>query len=406
MTSNMIDQSSNPDNEYDLLCQVLPETLVNAAEVCSLPHSISNELGYKILHDFAHLNGTARAIWAEVRNLPFVYPYEEEGWRFYDAARSYFICRLEKRNGTFTNLNQYLKSYYESELQHVKIKTAPRARELEWRIIYHLAPITPEAAIERLRIFGEHAAQSNRIADMKGVVDLFEEQECWLSSYKVERTYFEGRYAYAKNNYQVAEKKFRLVWEQGKADEMKAIAGHLLGRILESRSAKQWLIEAESLYRESLKILKDIGDRRGVAMVLNSLGGVLVKVGGQARLEEAESLYRESLKIGRELGLVRHIAMVLNSLGGVLVKVGGQARLEEAESLYRESLVILKDIGDRRGVAMVSFRFSVICEDVGDYQKACEYLEKTIEIEKTLGNQRFLKRNIQRLEKLRNLCKK
>lgn len=381
MSSNMMNQTANQRKEFDFLCQVLPENLVKAAEVCSLPHTVNNELGYKILHDFAGLNGTAKAIWAEVKNLPFVYPYEEEGWRFDDTARIYFKDRLEKRNGTFTELNQYLKSYYENELQREQIKTVPHARELEWRVTYHLAPVEPEAAIERLKKFGERAAQGNRISDMKGVIDLLEEQKHWLSTYRIERAYFEGRYEYSKKNYISAEKKFRLVWEQGKADEIKAIAGHLLGHILQGRNTAACLTAAEKLFRESLKILKDIGDQRGVAMVLNSLGGILQRKGS---FDKAIDVFQKSYAILEELGDQHGQAMVLNSQGGVLQRKG---KFDEAIDEFNKSYAILVELKDQRGQAIVLNSLGGVLQRKRKFDEAIKAFTESYVLRIALGDQ-------------------
>ncbi|HXO19876.1 MAG TPA: tetratricopeptide repeat protein [Thermoanaerobaculia bacterium] len=377
--------------EYDLLCEALPAPIVQAAELCALPHFVDDQVAYQILHDFANLNGTARRTWAEVKRLPFVYPYEQGRWRFIDAARIHFSSRLEQNNGMYLSLHQYLVEKLEEQRRQVEDVSAPEARELEWRIAYHLAPFHPERAVERLIAFGESAAQAHQLADVRGVIDLFEEQKRWLSGFRIERAYFEGRYAYALQNYPIAEDRFAFVWEHGRPDLMKAISGHLLGRILESRGGRSRQEEAERLYGESLRLLRSIGDRRGVAMVLNSLGGVLVALGGRSRQQEAERLYRESLRIGRELGLQRNVAMVLNSLGVVLVALGGHSRQEEAEGFYRESLRIGRELGLQRHVAMVLNSLGGVLVALGGrsrQQEAEDLYHGSLKLLRSIGDRR------------------
>jgi tetratricopeptide (TPR) repeat protein len=378
--------------EYELLCEALPAPVVQAVELCALPHFVDDQLAYQILHDFANLNGTARRIWAEVKHLPFVYPYEQ-GWRFVDTARTYFSSRLEQNDGRYLSLHQYLVDKLEARRSKVEDESAPDARELEWRIAYHLAPVRPEEAVGRLIAFGEDAAQANQLSDVKGVIDLFQEQNRWLAGYRVERAYFEGRYAYANKNYSVAEDRFAFVWEHGKPDLLKAISGHLWGRILEHRGGRSRQVEAERLYRESLRIGQDLGLQRHVAMVLNSLGGVLVDLGGRSRQDEAERLYRESLKIPRDIGDRRGVAMILNSLGGVLVALGGRSRLEEAEHLYRESLKISLHLDDRRSEAMVLNSLGGVLVDLGGrsrLEEAERLYRESLRIGQELGLQRHL----------------
>ena len=127
------------------------------------------------------------------------------------------------------DLHGFLKEYYEDFRKRTEDQNTPRVRELEWNVAYHLAPLDPPAAVERLLEFVENAAVASRLADVRGVLDLFEEQTQWLKPFEVERAYFQGRYAYARSDYDVAEDRFKLVWEKSEPSRIKAIAGHLLG---------------------------------------------------------------------------------------------------------------------------------------------------------------------------------
>jgi tetratricopeptide (TPR) repeat protein len=136
-------------------------------------------------------------------------------------------------------------------------------------------------------------------------------------------------------------------------------------------------------------------------MVHNSLGGVLVRLGGRDRLEEAEKHFRDSLKSLQDVGDRRGVAMVHNSLGGVLVRLGGRDQLQEAEQHFRDSLKSLQDVGDRRGVAMVMNGFANLAEAKNDIEEACKYLEEVVSINEELGDKRFADSARKRLEELR-----
>ena len=385
------DRTANPGAEYDLLCRELPAPLVQAIELCALPHMLDNTLGYQIIHEFANLNGAAQSVWAELKQLPFVYPYEEDQWRFAQPARTHFISRLEQHGEVHLELHGYLKDYFSAEHERIRQADSPQARELEWRVAYHLAPVAPEEAVERLRDFGEKAVRSNRLADVKSVLDVFAEQNRWLSAYEVERAYFEGRYAYAKHNYDFAENRFDLVWRQSKDDNIKAIAGHLLGVIWARRSEHQWLVRSEEVMRESLELLQSLGDRHGEAMVLNSLGDVLVDMGGRTRQEEAEQHYRRSLELSQSLGDRRSEAIILNSLGGVLVDMSGRARQEEAEQHYRRSLELRQSLGDRHGEAMILNSLGSVLVNLGGrarQEEAEQHYRRSLELLHSLGDRR------------------
>ena len=78
-------------NQFEHLCQVLPDRVVRAAELCSVPHGLEDELGERMINDLLGLNGHSRSTWVEVKMLPFVYPYEGSQWRFSGQARGVLL---------------------------------------------------------------------------------------------------------------------------------------------------------------------------------------------------------------------------------------------------------------------------------------------------------------------------
>jgi len=352
---------SNKNVEFDKLCQALPNSVLTAAELCALPHSLNDTLAYKIIHDFGNFNGTTRSIWAEIKQQPFVYPYEKGGWRFNERARAYFISRLEQQNGTFLKLHDYLKTYFETERLQMSQYDCPHGRELEWRAAYHLAPLSPEEAVKKISDIGENAAHAYRLADMKSVIDLFEEQKRWLAPYQLERTYFEGRYAYANHDYGTAEKRFKFIWENCKSNEIKIISGHLLGIIWKRSGKRHSLKNAETLLLECLELCILTNRQFQQAQVQNSLGSVLVTVGGFIRLLEAEKYFQDSLTVFRNFGDKRGIAISLNNLGNVYLKLGEIQQLdavrkddfEKAKNYFQDSLTLIRNVGNKRGIAIV-----------------------------------------------------
>ena len=80
-------------------------------------------------------------------------------------------------------------------------------------------------------------------------------------------------------------------------------------------------------------------------MVLNSLGGVLQRMG---RFDEAEVAFKRSLAISEQLEDQRSLAMVLNSLGGVMQRL---SRFDEAEDAFKRSYDLLVEREDLRGQA-------------------------------------------------------
>ena len=96
---------------------------------------------------------------------------------------------------------------------------------------------------------------------------------------------------------------------------------------------------------ESLAIQKQLGNHKGVASSLNSLG-LIAKDRGD--LAAADQMFAHSLAIKREQGDVRGIAMSLNNLG-VTARLAD--RLVEAKAHYAESAELLRTLGDQRAMA-------------------------------------------------------
>jgi tetratricopeptide (TPR) repeat protein len=170
------------------------------------------------------------------------------------------------------------------------------------------------------------------------------------------------------------EQLLRLCSEGAKSSGSKrqhAAFSHNYAFALQQRGA---LDEAERLYRESLGIEREVGDKPGVAKSLHQLGMVAQLRGDPA---EAERLYRESLMIEREVGDRPGEGESLHQLGMVAQDRGG---LGEAERLDRESLAIAQEVGDRRGEATSLAQLGLLAEAQGDLSLAVERTQQAATI--------------------------
>ena len=61
-----------------------------------------------------------------------------------------------------------------------------------------------------------------------------------------------------------------------------------------------WVCEAERLYRESLAIKREIGDRQGESGSLINLGIIMNSKG---QYDEKHRMYTEAVRIRREIGM-------------------------------------------------------------------------------------------------------
>jgi tetratricopeptide (TPR) repeat protein len=176
-----------------------------------------------------------------------------------------------------------------------------------------------------------------------------------------------GRVAEAQGNWSEAETVYReslairrqlLERLGGSPEALRDVSVSLdnVGRVAEAQG--NWS-EAETVYRESLAIRRQLLERLGgspealrdVSVSLDNVGRVAQAQGGWS---EAETVYRESLAIRRQLlerlggspEALRDVSVSLNNVGRV---AEAQGNWSEAETVYRESLAISRQLLERLG---------------------------------------------------------
>ena len=137
---------------------------------------------------------------------------------------------------------------------------------------------------------------------------------------------------------------------------------------------------ARARHEESLAIVRELGDRSGIARSLNNLGNVLHDEGNHA---SARARYEESLAIRRQLGDRRGMASSLNNLAQIAFYQGDYPA---ARALNEESLAIKRQLGDRRGIAFSLHNLGSVAFDQGDYPAARALNEECVAIMRELGD--------------------
>ncbi|MFL5734305.1 MAG: ATP-binding protein, partial [Chloroflexia bacterium] len=137
---------------------------------------------------------------------------------------------------------------------------------------------------------------------------------------------------------------------------------------------------ARPLFEESLAIWRELGDKHGVANMLNNLGIVALPLGNYA---EAYALHEESLGIYRELGDKWSIALALANLGLVALNRGN---FGEAGNLLRESLEIRRGLGDQQSTAQSLNNLGTVLRCQGEYEAAYNLHEESLGIFRELGD--------------------
>ena len=118
---------------------------------------------------------------------------------------------------------------------------------------------------------------------------------------------------------------------------------------------------AVSLYERSTEQWRELGDDRGLSLILQNLGIAHARAG---RLERAVALLRESVDMARRAGDPSHTASALRTLGRMLLQHDGDdaAVLE----LLHESLVLSRDLADRPGIVETLETLAAVAGRRGD----------------------------------------
>ena len=97
---------------------------------------------------------------------------------------------------------------------------------------------------------------------------------------------------------------------------------------------------------------------------LHSLGMIAAR---QGDYESGQRLLEESLVLERELGDRRGLAYLLNSMGQVVL---AQGDYDTVRKLLEESLALLRELGDKFGIAGVFYILGNLARTQGDFIEA------------------------------------
>ncbi|MEM8532279.1 MAG: tetratricopeptide repeat protein [Chloroflexota bacterium] len=137
-----------------------------------------------------------------------------------------------------------------------------------------------------------------------------------------------------------------LTQDDGRTPAYRAKALHGAANIAYWRGDTAW---ATSLHQEGLHLSRQIDNRAGIALALNSLG---ILASAQGDYLQALTLYREGLAIQRELGDTAGVAMTLHNAADV---ARYQGEYDEAADLFEESLTARRASGHPQGIALALY---------------------------------------------------
>jgi eukaryotic-like serine/threonine-protein kinase len=139
-------------------------------------------------------------------------------------------------------------------------------------------------------------------------------------------------------------------------------------------------VEAQSLLEQSLEISRQLGSQLSIRQSLNNLANVVWERGDP---ERALLLHRQALSLSRELGDKVRESTSLNNIAGLLIL---QGKLEETRRTYEESLRLSNEIGDREGVGMALGNIADTLTRMGDLAPAKKRAEAALTTDRQVGN--------------------
>ena len=138
--------------------------------------------------------------------------------------------------------------------------------------------------------------------------------------------------------------------------------------------------EAIKNFQESLKLSKELKDKKGEAIALNNIGRMYKS---NWQLDEALSYYNESFDICKELKDTTRMATSLTNIGNVY---NTRYKLDEALTYYLKSIKLSKAIKDEASEALTYINLGHNYTMRKDYDKAINYLNKSVSISENIGN--------------------
>ena len=202
-----------------------------------------------------------------------------------------------------------------------------------------------------------------------------EERRRALARLLARRGAFLGYLGTAREARELLSESIRLLRESGDRAEQAFALGYLSNI---ARAAGEY-DDSHAFASESLELYRAVGDRAGMARALNGLGAVAQM---RADYAEAQRRYRDSVALYRDIGAVGELWQPLNNLGAIASLSGDY---EEARRLLEENLAYARERQNLRGVCYLLHNLGVVASKAGDDDGAEPFLRESAELARQLG---------------------
>jgi len=154
------------------------------------------------------------------------------------------------------------------------------------------------------------------------------------------------------------------------------------------RSRQGAAAEALALYRQSLALSVDRGEKNDIAVSHSRIATVYTE---QGRYAKATEHYTSSLRIWKDLGKQRSIANCLNNLGNINYLTHSPRK---AEKYYRQSLRIFEELNDLPGLSVTHGSLGILTQHFGRTEEAIIHFRESLRISEMLGDQHRRAKNL------------
>lgn len=137
---------------------------------------------------------------------------------------------------------------------------------------------------------------------------------------------------------------------------------------------------ADSLFGAALRIYEGLRERRRVAWVWGSLGGVAFT---QRDMVRADSLYRQALAARREIGDLLMVGNALNTLGSISYSRG---RYTDAWRSYQEARAARERIGEKAALGTTLNGLANVAVARGQADTAAAYFRAALDLTMAVGD--------------------
>jgi CHAT domain-containing protein/Tfp pilus assembly protein PilF len=135
-------------------------------------------------------------------------------------------------------------------------------------------------------------------------------------------------------------------------------------------------------YGETLRLMREAGDRRGEAMTLTNMGTIYnLRNEPQKAIDHLD----QALTVWETVG-DRHLAAITLSIRAGVYYAGGEP--QKALDSYSLALPVMRAVGDQGGEAWMSSQIGTVYRSFGELQKALDYYGEALRLSRELGDSR------------------